>query len=115
MGFVNQIWQGDANAYLARSFPLCESPATVWNMTGADILSVKQLAEQFGRRFGRDPKFVGEEAPTALLGDASSMISRLGSPRIGVDEMVTWVADWLERGGRTLGKPTKYESRSGRF
>ena len=115
MGFVNQIWQGDANAYLARSFPLCESPATVWNMTGADILSVKELAEQFGRRFGHDPKFVGEEAPTALLGDASSMISRLGSPLIGVDEMVTWVADWLERGGRTLGKPTKYESRSGRF
>jgi len=84
-------------------------------MTGAEILSVKELAEKFGRRLGRDPKCVGEEAPIALLGDASSMISRLGPPLIGVDEMVTWVANWLERGGRTLGKPTKYESRSGRF
>ncbi len=115
MGYVNQIWQGDANAYLARAFPLCGTPACIWNMTGPEILSVKELAIQFGRRLGREPRFVGEEADTALLGDASALVSRLGTPGIGVDEMMTWVADWLERGGRTLGKPTKYESRSGRF
>ncbi len=115
MGYVNQIWQGDANAYLARSFPLCGTPARIWNMTGAEILSVRDMAEQFGARLGRKPKFAGEEEPTALLGDASAMLDRLGPPKVGLDEMVTWVAGWLERDGRTLGKPTKYESRSGRF
>ena len=35
MGYVNQIWQGDANAYLARSFPLCESPRGCSTSRGA--------------------------------------------------------------------------------
>jgi hypothetical protein len=29
--------------------------------------------------------------------------------------MVDWVADWVARGGRTLGKPTRFEVRDGRF
>ncbi|PYV40870.1 MAG: epimerase, partial [Acidobacteria bacterium] len=36
MGYFNQIWQGDANAYLARFFPLCESPARILNLTGPE-------------------------------------------------------------------------------
>lgn len=115
MGFCSQIWQGDANAYLARAFPLCGSPCRIWNLTGPDTLSVRALAESFGERFGRAPMFVGENEPTALLGDASALISELGPPKVGVETMVAWMADWLLRGGRTLGKPTKYESRTGRF
>ena len=51
----------------------------------------------------------------ALLGDASEMIGMLGAPRIGIDQIVTWVAGWLASGGKTLGKPTKFESRTGKF
>jgi hypothetical protein len=29
--------------------------------------------------------------------------------------MVDWVAEWVARGGRALGKPTKFEVRDGRF
>jgi hypothetical protein len=33
-GFVNVIWQGDANSYCLRSFVLCQSRAQVLNVTG---------------------------------------------------------------------------------
>jgi hypothetical protein len=29
--------------------------------------------------------------------------------------MIGWTADWLRRGGASLGKPTHYEVRDGRF
>lgn len=115
MGYVNQLWQGDANAYLAQCFPFCESPTKTLNMTGADVLSVRSIAEALGEALSIEPTFTGEEAPTALLGDASEMIDALGSPRIGIDRIVAWVAGWLMKGGRTLGKPTKFESRTGKF
>jgi hypothetical protein len=29
--------------------------------------------------------------------------------------MIGWVADWLQRGGKTLGKPTHFEVRDGTY
>jgi hypothetical protein len=29
--------------------------------------------------------------------------------------MIAWVAAWVERGGRGLGKPTHFEARDGSF
>ena len=115
MGHVNQIWQGDANAYLARSFPLCESPARVVNLTGPETLSVRDLALQFGERMGIEPTFEGQESDTALLGNAQEIVRRLGPPKVTPAQIVAWVAWWVMHGGGTLGKPTKYESRTGKF
>jgi len=115
MGHVNQIWQGDANAYLARSFPLCESPPAVYNMTGTQTLSVRDLAIGFGRLLERQPTFVGEERPTALLGNTTALVEKLGPPETAIDEVVDWMAHWVRSGGVSHGKPTKYESRTGEF
>ena len=115
MGYVNQIWQGDANAYLARSFPLCESPARVLNLTGPDLLGVRDVALKFGALMGRTPAFEGEERPTALLGNSRALFDLLGLPRTSSDEMMEWVAAWVIHGGPTLGKPTRYEARNGQF
>ncbi|MCZ6632030.1 MAG: NAD(P)-dependent oxidoreductase [bacterium] len=115
MGSVNQIWQGDANAYLARSFPLCESPGSVINMTGEDVLSVRELAQKLGVLMGMEPIFEGTESETALLGDSRALFERLGKPAVLPDTIVEWVAHWVMKEGRTLGKPTKYESRTGEF
>ena len=115
MGHVNQLWQGDANGFLCRSFPYCTSPATTINMTGRDVVTVRSIAEAIGEALSVDPVFTGTEAPTALLGDASRMLDELGDPRVGMDQMISWVAGWLKTGGRTLGKPTKFESRTGKF
>ena len=115
MGHVNQIWQGDANAYLTRLFPLCSNPATVINLTGAEVLSVRQIAQQVGEELGKEPVFVGEEAKTALLGDASQLLEQFVKPAVPPEQIVRWVAHWVEIGGKSLGKPTKYDSRSGKF
>lgn len=115
MGQVNQLWQGDANAYLCRLFPFCESPPAVINMTGPETLSVRQLALDLGRALGRDPEFVGQEAENALLGDASRLMARLGPPAVSIPQIIEWLAPWVKAGGASLGKPTKYESRSGKF
>jgi nucleoside-diphosphate-sugar epimerase len=115
MGHVNQIWQGDANAYLARSFPLCTDPQTTLNMTGERVLSVGSIAERVGTILGREPVFTGKEADTALLGDTSALVEQLGPPETPMDDVIEWMAHWVQAGGASHGKPTKYESRIGDF
>ncbi len=115
MGHVNQIWQGDANGYLARLFPFCSSPATILNMTGPDKLSVRGVSEMLGRQLEREPVFAGNESDTALLGDARRLFDKLGKPEIPIERIADWVAHWIHIGGRSLDKPTGFESRSGRF
>ena len=115
MGHVNQIWQGDANSYFARMFPLCSSPAAILNMTGPGAHSVRELAGSLGKVLDREPLFAGKESDTALLGDATRLFDKLGKPDIPVGQIVEWVAHWIRISGRSLDKPTGYESRSGRF
>lgn len=115
MGYVNQIWQGDANAYLARSFPFCESPARILNLTGPEILSVREMAFQLGKLMGTEPLFQREESKTALLGNASELFKQLGFPTVKASPIVEWVAHWVMQDKPTLNKPTKFESRSGKF
>ncbi len=115
MGYVNQIWQGDANSFLAQSFPLCSSPARILNLTGSDVLSVRTLASELGKVMEKEPLFEGEEQSTALLGDASEIFKKLGVPKIEPEQMVSWVAQWVMKDEKTHGKPTKYDSRTGTF
>ncbi len=44
MGFFNVIWQGDVNDVVLRSMEICESPAKILNITGPEILSVREVA-----------------------------------------------------------------------
>jgi dTDP-4-dehydrorhamnose reductase len=115
MGHVNLIWQGDANARALECLGLATSPATVLNVTGPETLSVRWLAERFGERFGRRPVFEGSEREDALLSNAQRSVARFGPPTVGVDQLIAWVADWLDQGGPVLTKPTNFEERSGRF
>ena len=115
MGHVNVIWQGDANAVVLRCLAHATTPTTPLNVTGAQTLRVRWLAEEFARRFGRAATFTGSEAPTGWLNDASRMVAELGPPRVGVDRMLDWTADWLSRGMASHGKPTHYEVRDGRY
>jgi nucleoside-diphosphate-sugar epimerase len=111
----NAIWQGDALSYAIRSLGLCDLPPRVLNVTGPHILPVRTTAERFGLRFGRAPRFRGAEGAVALLGDARLCHSLLGPPEVSTERLVEWVASWVERGGRSLGKPTGYEKADGRF
>ena len=115
MGFANVIWQGDANAWAIRALELASVPALVLNVTGRETLSVRNVAERFGKRFGCEPRFVGAEAEDALLSDASRAHELFGPPTVSTDMLISWVADWIDRGGALLEKPTHFEARDGRF
>jgi nucleoside-diphosphate-sugar epimerase len=113
-GYVNVIWQGDANAMALRCLAAAESPASVFNVTGPETLSVRDLAARFGELLGRKPVVEGKEEPTALLSNASTAIERFGRPT-PVETVLPWVAEWVKAGGPTLNKPTHFETRDGKF
>jgi nucleoside-diphosphate-sugar epimerase len=115
MGYVNVIWQGDANARALQGLALAASPAVVLNVTGPEVVPVRHLAEELGRRLGRPPVFTGTEAPDALLSNAARSIALFGPPAVSLETMLDWTAEWLRRGGRLLDKPTRFEEREGRF
>jgi nucleoside-diphosphate-sugar epimerase len=115
MGHMNVIWQGDANEIALRSLALVAAPPTILNVTGPETVSVRRVAGLLGRRLGREPVLFGEEEPTALLANAGRAHARFGYPRVTLEQMVDWVADWVASGGATYGKPTKFGVRSGRF
>lgn len=115
MGAVNVIWQGDANSVALRSLALAASPPFVLNVTGPEVLRVRDIAQRFGKLFGIEPEFEGREAETSLLNDASLCCRLLGKPSVSVDEMINMVADWIRSVGPTLNKPTHFEVRDGKF
>jgi hypothetical protein len=114
-GYVNVIWQGDANAIGLSALACAAVPPAILNVTGPEELSVRTVSEEFGRRLHRPVTFTGGEAGEALLSDASRAFARFGRPRVTAEQLIEWIADWIARGGKTLGKATRFEVRDGRF
>ena len=114
MGYVNVIWQGDANELALRLLAHCTVPTTAINLSGPKV-SVRWLAEQFGRRFSKMPQLTGEEAETAWLVDTTAQQQLFGTPRVPSDLMIDWVADWIARGQPSLGKKTHFQTRDGNY
>lgn len=115
MGYVNVIWQGDANEIALRSLHHCTSPAKILNVTGPETLSVRMVAEEFGHLLGKKPEFIGTEESTALLSNATECVKLFGHPRVGLQTMLELIADWLLQGRETIRKPTHFQERKGRF
>lgn len=115
MGFFNAIWQGDALDHIIRSSGLARSPATEINISGAEILYVRDVACQFGERLKTPVKFIGKEAETAWLSNASRSHTLFGAPRFSSETIIDWVSRWLWLGLETHGKPTGFERRDGEF
>ncbi len=115
MGFFNAIWQGDANSYALRSLELCSTPPAILNVTGAERISVREIAQWFGSAFGRPPRFTHTEGPLALLSDSSRCRALLGEPTVPLSVLRQWVAHWIQTGGSSLNKPTHFEVVDGRF
>ena len=114
-GYVNVIWQSDAVAHSIQALETAGSPAVPINVTGRETLSVRELAQRFGALFQVPVQIVGTEAETAWLNNASHSHRLFGPPRVTLDQMIPWVAQWLQSGGKTWGKPTGFERRDGRF
>lgn len=115
MGYFNAIWQGDANDMILRSFEHCQSPAQAINLTSLEVYSVRNVATRLGQLLDRQPRFSGSEAATALLSNTQRMQQLLGAPQVDLDRMLRWIAHWTRIGGPTLGKPTHFATRDGKF
>ncbi|WP_042462023.1 NAD-dependent epimerase/dehydratase family protein [Neobacillus dielmonensis] len=115
MGNVNVIWQGDANEYAIRSLLHTNHPPKIINVTGPETLSVRWLAIEFGKRLEKTPLFVHTESPTALLNNASQAHKLFGYPKVSVQQMIDWIADWVVSDGHTFNKPTHFQEREGAF
>jgi nucleoside-diphosphate-sugar epimerase len=115
MGFLNAIWQGDANAMALRAFDHVAVPPFVVNVTGPEELRVREVCEEFGRLLGRTPRFTGRESTDALLSNAGIAQRLFGPPRTSARSMIEWIAGWVMRGGQSLDKPTHFAVRDGKF
>ena len=115
MGHVNVIWQGEANEQALRLLAHCTAPTSPINVSGPEVLSVRSLAAEFGKRFGKQPLVRGAESPTAWLVDTRAAQALLGPARVPIATMIDWQADWIARGLPGLGKPTHFETRDGKY
>jgi nucleoside-diphosphate-sugar epimerase len=115
MGYADVIWQGDANEQALRLLAHCTTPTSPLNVTGPTHVSIRWLAGEFAQRFGRAAVLGGTEAPTAWLLDTAEAQRLFGPPRVPLEAMIDWVADWVACGGESLGKPTHFEARDGKY
>jgi nucleoside-diphosphate-sugar epimerase len=103
------------NDFVLRSLEHVKSPAKVLNITGPEILSVRDVAEEFGQLFGVKPAFVNKEASTALISNSNHAYELFGHPEMPVKQVINWIAKWLDEEKRILGKPTHFEVRNGKY
>jgi nucleoside-diphosphate-sugar epimerase len=115
MGWFNAIWQGDANNMVLNSLKHVASPAAVLNITGGEILRVRDVALEFGKLFKKEVHFTGTEAETALLSNAEQAFQLFGKPNVPVQKVIEWTARWMEEDKKLLGKPTHFEVRDGMY
>jgi nucleoside-diphosphate-sugar epimerase len=115
MGWLNTLWQRDVNAMALQSISQAAVPARILNLTGPEMLRVRDVAEQFGKLMGKPVSFEGEESASALLNNAGAAYALFGLPVVKAESLIEGVANWVMRGGESLGKPTHFESRDGRF
>lgn len=115
MGHANVVWQGYANEVTLRALHHTASPPFVLNLTGPELVSIRQVATSLGDRLGREPDFTGTEAPTALLSNAQLCHRLFGYPDLPLAELMELTAGWVAAGLPTHGKPTGFQRRDGNF
>jgi nucleoside-diphosphate-sugar epimerase len=115
MGHVNVLWQGEANEQALRLLAHCTTPTSPINVSGPEVVSVRAIAQELGRLLGRKATLTGAEAPSAWLVDTSAAQKLFGAPAVPLSKMLEWQADWVARGLPSLGKPTHFETRDGKY
>ena len=97
-----------------RSLAHCTAPTTPLNLSGP-MIRIRDVAKALGERLGIEPLVTGTEAPTAWLIDSGEAFRLFGPQQVTLDKMLDWTADWVKHGGKSLGKPTHYEARDGKY
>ncbi len=111
----NCIWQGDANEIALRGLLHADNPAVTMNITGPEAVSVKYVAKTIGELVGKKPIFEGEESVQSSIRNAGKAIETFGYPTVAINTLIKWTVEWIQSGGRDLGKPTHFEEREGKY
>lgn len=114
-GVFNCIWQGDVCEYAIRSLLHTQVPPAKLNVSSPEAISIRWAAEEFGKRFGKEPVFEGEEGSRAMFSNCQKMVHLMGAPSVGVITMIDMVANWLKSGGEVIQAPTHFEATDGKF
>lgn len=114
-GHMNVIWQGDANDVALRSLLLCQSPPKILNVTGPETISIRWVAQEFGKMFNKVPVLLNQEEPTSLISNATECHRIFGYPRVSLREMIEMTAEWVRNEGEVSNKPTYFQERSGHY
>lgn len=114
-GYINGIWQGDCCDQVLRSLEYAASPSAILNVTGPELLSVRWVAHRFGELFGKKARIAGEENGKSYLSNAVKANALFGNPSVPIGKVIEWIADWIQRGGESLGKPTHFETQDGKY
>ncbi|HJN12347.1 MAG TPA: NAD(P)-dependent oxidoreductase [Pirellulaceae bacterium] len=115
MGSANVIWQSEANAMALQSLLVAESPPRVLNIAGSEFFDLRDVGTHLGDLIGKPVHFSGTETGEAFLSNAETSHALFHRPRVTLEQMIRWTADWVLRGGDDLCKPTHFESRDGRY
>jgi nucleoside-diphosphate-sugar epimerase len=115
MGAFNAIWQGDANAMSLACLEHVSSPPLVINVAGPELLSLRRVAERFAALMDRPVLTRGVEAADALISNGQLAHRLFGYPRVPIQQLIAWIAAWVMSGGASLGKPTHFEARDGKY
>lgn len=113
--YFNIIWQGDANNYALLSLLKTTSPANILNITGEEILSVKDVAEEMGKIMNKPVEIVSTGKDHSYLNNASKSFGYFGKPSVSSKELIRMQAEWIMHGGKGLNKPTHFEVDDGKF
>lgn len=114
-GHANVIWQGDANAQTLRTLLHCTNPSSPIIISGPETPSIRSLALAFGKSFGKEPIFSGEEAKDCVLVNAQEAAEVFGNPEVSMSWMIKWTADWVANAKLSWNMPCHYEVRDGIF
>jgi len=109
------IWQSEANAMALQSLLVAESPPRVLNIAGAEFFGIRDVGTRLGELISKPVRFAGTESDEAFLSNAEASYGLFHRPRVTVEQMIRWTADWVLRGGDDLDKPTHFESRDGKY
>ena len=90
-----------------------ERSVTRWTAPG--FRSSSPRAKPVAAKASRAKPGAGTEAPTAWLTNTAKAQRLFGAPLVPLSAVMDWVADWVARDRPSLGKPTKFESRDGRY
>ena len=115
MPAFNCIWQGDANEMAIRGLLRASTADTIYNVTGPAIVSMEYAATRLGQLLGKAPVLVDAPTETAYVANSAKAMQEFGYPLVDINTLLAWQAEWILTGGRSLNKPTHYETRNGKY